>query len=143
MSDGVKIRYPNKEQIFARLRKISPNVDAEIAKSNERFARQFVSQIKNLAPDDSGKLKQSLRYGFVDPETKTEVASAQIRSRGAGGTRTALGIFGEFYWKFIEFGTVNTAARPFIYPIYRLMKTKYLRTARAAINRAVKSAVKK
>ncbi|WP_181182629.1 hypothetical protein [Mesorhizobium sp. B3-1-9] len=52
----------------------------------------------------------------------------------------ATGIFAEFIWRFLEFGTVKMAARPHIFPTYRAYRKKLRRRIAGAVNRAVRKA---
>lgn len=63
----------------------------------------LVADIKANAPVDTGALRDSIRVERMGGEAKDEV-------------KMQIGVFGEFYGHFQEFGTSRQPARPFVRP---------------------------
>ena len=55
--------------------------------------------------------------------------------------KNATGLYANYIWRFLEFGTVYMTARPHILPAYRAKRKAVRRAMHAAVNRAVRKAM--
>jgi HK97 gp10 family phage protein len=81
-----------------RLREVPRKVDTKAAASVRGACMRIVRRAKQLVPVRTGALQRNITYRL-------------------SGTRGYVGIAGTegpaIYWRFVEFGTVKSAARPF------------------------------
>jgi len=106
---AINVYMEGMEDILGDLRKaerearhVAVNVLREQAKTVRDDARTRV-------PVDTGALQRSIRYSV---SKKNVAASIHAGGKKVNGTDT-------FYAQFIEFGTKNKPARPFLYPAGR------------------------
>lgn len=105
-------------------------------------ADKLVEEMFNLAPKDTYELVSSIGWtwgdapagtmaiGTVGGPGGTEYGSMKITIFAGGGDA--------FHARFQEFGTVDMAANPFFYPVWRLRR----RRVRSAISRAMRKAIR-
>lgn len=126
----------------------------------EKQAGSIVDTQKRLVAEDSGALRDSIRYQMGD----VELASSANLASGAAGKGdpdlTATIIAGDrdaYYARFVEFGTAphtnggkfagtdhpGTAAKPFFYAPFRANRKRAKAAVSRAIGKAVKAAVSK
>lgn len=98
-------------------------------------------QAKANAPIDDGVLKKAIY------RTRSKSASSAVQETAIVGVR-----FGRryrrrgqdaWYWRFIEFGTKNQTARPFIRPAFESTKQAQLAMMQKRLTAAIKRAAKK
>lgn len=126
MADGISMKSPKLDATMRRLRRIVPEADAAIDAANQKTAEELAALAKSAAPKRSGDLADSIRAEAVND----------------GGTR-GWGVFAIWRWFFIEFGTVNHRAQPFLFPVYRLLKKRHIGRIRRGVNKAIKTALRK
>lgn len=158
---ALKAKVLGREALMKRLNQLAPNVEAAVEPVKLEIAREAAKRIAAAAPRDSGDYAESIRGGYL----KDNPANEQVGIR-ATKDPTAAGIFGKWFWHFLEFGTAphNTAkgggtkagqkaaaagngrmhpgtpAQPHIFPTWRAYKKTAMRRMRAAINKAVREA---
>ena len=79
----------------------------------------MVDVAKELCPVDTGKLQDSIRYEGSFPVYEL-IADAQNDK-------------GQFYGKYVEFGTMMQGAQPFLYPAFREVSRQLINTLRRHI----------
>jgi len=144
MADGVTMKVRGLEKSLARLRRISPNVDRELDKAQQKSAHEFVAVASQLAPVGmTGDYAASINAKPVSGELAAETRSFSLGVVKAGTQiGSAWGIFADWIWHFVEFGTVKTVARPHMLPAQRLLKKRILGRMRRAVNKAIRDALK-
>lgn len=142
MADGIKIDTRAIEKHLAQARQMIPAIDDEMKKANEKSSKEFVDLAKGLVTRDHGDLAESLEYREVDDGIATFTQKGGKTSKSYA-TSSAWGVYGLWRWFLIEYGTVKTAAQPFINPVRRLLKRRHQRRMSTALNRAYKRAFKK
>jgi HK97 gp10 family phage protein len=105
-------------------------VTAELQKQANGLAKA----IKQAAPSDKGKLRESVR---VEPGKRAD--SITVKAGGPLTTRPVRNGAKETYdyANATEFGTVKETAQPFFYPTYRARKREIRNALQAAVSRAV------
>ncbi|MFC7399587.1 HK97-gp10 family putative phage morphogenesis protein [Chelatococcus sp. GCM10030263] len=109
----------------------------EIRKALVAGAEEIVALAKSLVPVESGGLRNSIGWTWGDaPKGSIALASA-----GTGDLRITVyaGNDHAYYARWVEFGTVKMAAKPYFFPAYRSLR----RRVRSRITRGVKGAVKR
>jgi HK97 gp10 family phage protein len=126
-----------------RLSRLVPEaVEQRVREAMETAATQVVSDIRTLAPVDTGRLKGTIGWTWgAAPKGAVEIASATAGNaaddRGLKITIYAGG-GAAFYARFVEFGTRKMRPHAFFYPAYRANK----RRIKSAITRALSKAIK-
>lgn len=122
---------------MAKLNALVPNAEPDIAAAQLDVARELASRIASRAPVRTGDYRSSIQGDRLSNRPGKQSA---IGLKGNTTDRNATGIFAEFIWRFIEFGTVNMPARPHIYPTYRAFKKTARRKVAGAVNKAIRKA---
>lgn len=150
MSD-VKMTWRNKDRLFAKLRRLAPAMDGELAIAGQRSADEMASLARSFAPVRTEKLRDSI---VVTPPGGTPPAHAQgiPATVPAGAYMVTAGDTKARYAHLVEFGTPahiqggifggsthpGTVRHPFFFPAYRLVQRTHKGRASRAINKAVK-----
>lgn len=96
-------------------------------KAWETAAQPLVDDIKAAAPVATGVLRDSIKVERLGDETK-------------GQAKMQVGVFGEFYGHFQEFGTIKQPAKPFVRPALdrhrEALVERFRRELAASIERA-------
>lgn len=123
--------------MMRKLRRLAPNAERELADEQMLAAKELASDIRSFAPVRTGKYRASIEGDLLSARR----AGSNIGGGMKGGTKdpNATGIFAEFVWRFLEFGTVNMSAQPHIFPTYRANKKKI----RRRMNKAVRDSIKR
>lgn len=117
---GVSIQMTWNQQVLDALRSLPVEVSQDLA-------REAMEKARTLAPEDTGRMRGSLsfrksRYGGL---VRTNVGRIP---RGAKGR--AVKWRRKVYPVFVEFGTVKTAAKPFMRPAKEWAESQFLNRAR-------------
>lgn len=164
---ALRAKILGREALTRRMRQIVPNAIAEMDKVKLEVAEEAAQKIAERAPKSvgGGNYAASIRGGYLrdNPDKK---------ANGIRQTKdpTAVGVFGNFIWRFLEFGTkaslsqepqvdrryksgkvqtkgkrphAATPAMPHVFPVWRGMRPKAMRKMRLALNRGVRKAMGK
>lgn len=123
-------RFDARARALRRLAALPDALKAEVAEQLEKSARELAVQIRDAAPVDDGVLRDSV--GSRDISTPGRLA--QMVHAGDGEA---------FYARFVEFGTPETTAQPFFFPVYRANKKRIRAAVGRAIGRGARKAVAK
>lgn len=132
-----------------RLRALVPAAEAELAKEQLEGAVELANRIKPRAPRNTGRYAASIQGDRLANRPGERRIGGKVKATGVGRQLSATkdpnatGVFAEFIWRFLEFGTVKMAARPHIFPTFRAYRKKLRRRMANAVNRAVRKARKK
>ena len=164
MAFKAKFTPQSRAAVMKRLRELVPEAEAAAAAAQEKAAKNLAEAIKARAPAKSGEYRESI--------IAAKIADRNDNRKPIGITATkdpnAWGIFADFLWRFIEFGTrphtikakkaenlvftidgkkivkkqVNhpgSKKQPHIFPTYRAMRKTIRRSVANAINKAIKN----
>lgn len=156
-------------RLQARLAKVPDIARAAAAKAMEEGAADVVAEMKRLAPEISGDLRDSINWTWGDVPEGSFVID-EIRSGKNQGDQYATlrikiyaGSKEAFYARWVEFGTAphslaetadisrnkrqgegemhpGATARPFFFPGWKKMRPKFRARIRAAVRKAIKEA---
>lgn len=164
----LKAELQGREALSRRLNQIAPKVEQYAAEAKLEIAKDAAERIRASAPRDRGDYAASIEGGrLADHPGKQQIGV------NASKDKDAAGVFADFTWRFIEFGTqahvirsktgkrmffqakngslVSTKqvkhpgshAQPHIFPTWRAMKKKARRKLLAAVNKGVREAMGK
>lgn len=149
-----------------RLEKLAPNVEKYAAQAKLQVAEEAAEMMRERAPTGATLEYRESFSGelLANNPNKKQVGLSQTKDPSAAG------IFAEYIWRFLEFGTAphstakgggtilgkklaaqngakgihpGTAAQPHIFPTWRAYKKKASAKIRAAVNKAVREAMGK
>lgn len=130
MSVTVKIR--NKDRLLAALKRKIPKVVDGLAAANVKSAQDIAASAQRLVPVGSGTLRDSIKVVGPGQRTPGGVTVPETGAMVIAGEGDA------FYAPFVEFGTVNQPASPFLFPSYRIFKRRAKSRAGRAIGKAIR-----
>ena len=137
MAKFISAKFENREKVMARLNAVLPATEKELAAAQMEAGRDLASAIRARAPVRTGAYRDSIEAArLVDMPKKGRNAFVAGKTKD----KNAVGIYGEFMWRWLEFGTVKQAAQPHILPTYRAKRKSIRRKMAAAVNKAVKKA---
>jgi HK97 gp10 family phage protein len=138
----IKAQILGRDAVMRRLRQLVPDAEDELAKEQLEGAIELANRIKPRAPGPrTGKYQASLQGDRLANRPNRRAIGEGVKGRTKDPNAT--GVFAEFIWRFLEFGTVKMAARPHIFPTFRAYRKKLRRRMANAVNRAVRRARKK
>jgi hypothetical protein len=142
----VRAKFEGREKVMARLRAIAPAAETELATAQLEAAQDLAGKIRNRAPGD-GEYRRSIQGDKLANRPQSRAIGRGLK----GGTKdkNATGVFGEWIWRLLEFGTkerfhrngksVGSGPRlPHIFPTYRAHKKTIRRKMANAVNRALR-----
>ena len=114
----------------------------EIKKALEQSADEIVELAKNLVPEDTGELRDSIGWTYGKVPRGAMTLGKVFASKLATDLTITIyaGNSEAYYARFVEFGTQKMSARPYFYPSYRANKKKAQSRIRRSITRAAKKA---
>lgn len=121
--------FTNRDRLRRRLKAIPVEARKALKAQNAQNAADLVDTMKGFAPVQDGALVSSIKHQDVS-------ASTRISQRVSAGARDAP------YASWVEFGTSKSAAHPFFWPAYRLMRRRMKSRMNRAAKKAVQGAVK-
>lgn len=163
-----KTKVLGRQELIRRIRQLAPNALDAMEKAKLEVVDDAAAAIAARAPFDQGEYKKSIRGGYQrDNPDKDSFGHSKSKDPSAAG------VYGDFIWRFLEFGTAagirghragssggdvkqnktagrfnrrshpGTVAQPHIFPTWRAMKPKAQRKIRNALNRAVRKTMGK
>jgi HK97 gp10 family phage protein len=136
----LKAKVIGREALYRRLNQLVPNAEKELAVAQLEVAQELADRVRPRAPRRTGRYAASIQGDKLSNRPGKKLA---IGLRGQTKDRNATGLFAEWIWRFLEFGTVKMAARPHIFPTWRAYKKRARRKMAGAVNKAVRKARKK
>lgn len=131
-----------------RMRVFVPDAEKEMDAAKLREMEAVANKIAARAPYQTGEYHDSIVSGFLKDNPQARLRPGFISSKD----RHAVGIYGRFVWRFIEFGTAphingglfagsphpGTTALPHVFPTWRANRQTVKKGVRAGLNKAVK-----
>lgn len=140
---AIKAKMLGREKVTRLLNQIVPEAEKELAKAQLEGAQSVANKIKPRAPGPrTGAYQASIQAARLADRPKERALGG-----GASNSNTkdpnATGVFADFIWRFLEFGTVKMVKRPHIFPTWRQERKRVRRNMAAAVRKAVKKAKSK
>lgn len=136
----IKAKVEGRESLYRRLRELVPDAEKELAVAQLEGAKEIARRIKGRAPVDTGAYRASLEGDKLVNRPNQQRVGRGLR--GQTKDPNATGVFAEFIWRFLEFGTVKMARQPHVYPTFRAYRKTMRRKMAGAVNKAVRKAKK-
>ena len=133
----ITAKFENREKVMARLNAVLPEVEKELAAVQLEVGNDLADRIAARAPVRTGRYRDSIKAARLQDMPKQGRNAAVAASTK---DKNAVGIYAEFIWKFLEFGTIKAPAQPHILPTYRGQKRTIRRKMAAVVNKAVRKA---
>lgn len=163
---AITAKVVRRERVAKMFDLLDPNINAALAGMTVKVTEDLVQKFKSYAPVKSGDYRNSIH---ADKMANRPDAKPVGQSRSTDPN--AMGVFGAWYWHFIEFGTrphpikARTAPfmvfegrdgtlkymrevqhpgsppQPHIFPVYRSERKNMKRRLARVVNRAVKKAI--
>ena len=122
-----RIHLHGAEQLLASLRSFEPKLAKKVLRNAMReAARPILEEAKRLVPVDTGELRDSLVIRAAKRVRKGSVGVVVQTERGFFKGDT-------YYGAFVEFGTKNMAARPYLRPAFDSRKEEAAMVAQQLI----------
>lgn len=161
---GMSAKFEGRAELTRRLEALVPGVTENVAKAKLEIAEEAAKRIAAAAPRKSGEYAASIKG-----ERQADNDNANIVGHAKSEDPDATGVYGAWYWHFIEFGTKphstlkngyrvgikkasqqtgkgwhpGTPKKPHVYPTWRSYKPKAKRKIADAINRYIREHMKK
>lgn len=120
-----------------RLNRLVPEAEKELAKEQLAAVQELATRVKPRAPGPrTGAYMASIQGDRLANRPSKRPVGRGLK--GATKDANATGLFAEYIWRFLEFGTVKMAAKPHIFPTWRAYKKKARRRMANAVNKAVR-----
>jgi len=129
-------------QLEDAIRAVIPELDKALAEQQLKQGKLVAAAIARRAPRGRdapgryGHYADSLHAAYMRDKPARRNASNAVANQTKD--KNAVGIYGHFYWIFLEYGTRNITARPHVFPTWRGMR----RGVKTAIGRAIGKVVK-
>jgi HK97 gp10 family phage protein len=137
----VKAKFIGREALHARLRQLVPDAEKELAQAQLDVAVELANRIKPRAPGPrTGQYQASIQGDRLANRPGKRAVGKGLK--GQTKDPNATGVFAEYIWRFLEWGTVKMSAKPHIFPTYRAYRKKLRRKMANAVNKAVRKAKK-
>jgi HK97 gp10 family phage protein len=136
----VRAKFEGREKVMARLRAIAPAAETELATAQLEAAQDLAGKIRSRAPRRTGRYAASIVGDRLTSRPGGNLLGGGLRGRTKD--KNATGIFGEFIWRFLEFGTVKMARQPHVFPTFRAARKGIRRKMATAVNRALRKTKK-
>lgn len=162
---AVMAELKGRDALMRRLNQLAPNVEKYAAQAKLEVAEEAAEMMRERAPTGATLEYRESFSGelLANNPNKQQVGLSQTKDPSAAG------VFAEYIWRFLEFGTAphstvkgggtvlgkknagasgkgmhpGTAAQPHIFPTWRAYKKKASAKIRAAVNKAVREAMGK
>ncbi|CDM56284.1 MULTISPECIES: HK97-gp10 family putative phage morphogenesis protein [Rhizobium] len=134
-----KAKFLSRQKTMSLLNGIVPEAEKELAKAQMDGAQSLANKIKPRAPSETGSYRQSIQADKLS----NRPGERSVSGKGIDNETkdpNATGVFADYIWRFLEFGTVKMTKRPHIFPTYRQERPKIRRKMAAAVRKAVKKA---
>ncbi|PRX11235.1 UNVERIFIED_ORG: HK97 gp10 family phage protein [Martelella mediterranea] len=121
-----------------RLNAIPKDVREAVAPDLLKSGNELAATMKQLAPEDSGDLKDSI--AVTGPGQQTPAYSQPGGSKTLPENAVAVTVGNEEvrYPHLVEYGTSKTDAQPYFWPSVRLLKKRITNRTKRAVSKAVR-----
>lgn len=128
------------QKLSRRLKAIPVAVKKAVAPALEQSGKELVATMRNLAPEDTGDLKHSIKYTMPGDATPPYSQPGGSTVAGENQVLITAGNTDVRYPHLVEYGTTDTPPQPYFWPAYRLKKKKLGNRIKRAIGKAVREA---
>lgn len=131
-------RSPDLARLSRRLEAIPKEVREAVQPAIAKSADELVSRMRQLAPEDSGALKDSITATLPGQTTPPYSQPGGARVVPENAVVVTVGNSEVRYPHLVEYGTADAAAQPFFWPAFRLARKRIEGRIKRAISKAVR-----
>lgn len=145
---AIRMRLVGRERLMRRLKLFVGDLEEELRGVKLESMQEIAAKMASRAPVDTGAYRDSIEAGFVRDNPQAKIGPGKRRSKDPD----EVGIYGEFIWRFLEFGTEEYTAggqfagatvpakkaQPHIMPTWRANRDGAKKKVRKVINRLVR-----
>lgn len=129
----------NAERLLQKLRRIPQAAKVSIREAMAEQADEVVAFMKRRVPVDEGDLRDSIGWRWGSRAPAGSIGVATVGARDSDLTITIFaGGQSAFHARWVEFGTVKMAARPFFFVSWRANRKHIRRRIQAAVRAAAR-----
>lgn len=126
------------QRLSRRLKAIPAAVKRAVVPALEQSGNELVGAMRNLAPVDTGDLRNSIKYTMPGNSTPPYSQPGGSRIAAENQVLVTAGNTDVRYPHLQEYGTAHAPAQPYFWPAYRLKKKRLANRIKRAISKAVK-----
>ncbi len=116
-------------ELEQKLHSLGPQLAKNALRSSVNAAAQVVKkEAQTRVPVDTGRLKRALYVKHIREESNATQQTFYVSVRE--GKRYQQKDMDAFYWRFVEFGTVNKPPRPFLRPAFEAARERAIERIR-------------
>ncbi len=107
---GIDFKLKGVEELFSNLRAIERDIANQLESIIKKAAEIIVDEAKKRVPVDTGKLRNSLTVKTLEVKKDQLVIGVGPEGKDV------------YYWFFVEFGSANAEAQPYLRPAFENKK---------------------
>jgi HK97 gp10 family phage protein len=136
-----KVEVQGLRELGERMKKLSLDVALKASRSATNAAAQVIKkEAISKAPVDTGNLKKNIIVRRAKQPDLTSLHLVLVRSGKLTDKQKGSGLQDAFYWRFVEFGTVNAPPKPFMRPAFDTKKGQALDAMTAQLKKRIDKA---
>lgn len=116
---------------------IPDQVKVSIQTSLQQSGQELVGYAQALVPVESGTLRASIRLHTAGQIVPGQSIGAAERTVPDNQVVVTAGDADAYYARWVEFGTADAPAHPFLFPAFRALRTRIKRRTQRAVRAAV------
>ena len=131
------------QRLARRLAAIPDRVKKAVQPALIKSGEELVTSMRNLAPVDTGDLRNSIKYTMPGNATPPYSQPGGSTVAGENEVLVTAGNTDVRYPHLVEYGTAHAHAQPFFWPAFRLKRKKLANRIKRSISKAVKEEFKR
>lgn len=126
------------DRLNRRMRAIPPAVKKAVVPALQKSGSELVGAMRNLAPVDTGDLRDSIKYTMPGNRTPPYSQPGGARIAAENQVLVTAGNDDVRYPHLVEYGTAHAPAQPFFWPAFRLKRKKLTGRIKRGVAKAVR-----
>lgn len=146
----INLDFSGLDEIARDLETLSRAENNKVLRDATRAGAEVLrEEVIQLAPERSGKLKKNVVILTQKSRRRGEISSGvhirgrNMRTGNSDNSMKASDPRNAFYWRFVELGTVNMPAHPFVRPAFDTRQEQAAQVAMERMSRAIDEVLSK
>ncbi|EPX7401059.1 HK97-gp10 family putative phage morphogenesis protein [Cronobacter sakazakii] len=147
---GINLDFSGLDEIARDLETLSRAENNKVLRDATRAGAEVLrEEVIQRAPERTGKMKKNVVILTQKARRRGEISSGvhirgvNPRTGNSDNTMKANNPRNAFYWRFVELGTVNMPAHPFVRPAFDTRQEQAAQVAMERMNRAIDEVLSK
>ncbi|ELY4528835.1 HK97 gp10 family phage protein [Cronobacter sakazakii] len=147
---GINLDFSGLDEIARDLETLSRAENNKVLRDATRAGAEVLrEEVIQRAPERSGKLKKNVVILTQKSRRRGEISSGvhirgrNMRTGNSDNSMKASDPRNAFYWRFVELGTVNMPAHPFVRPAFDTRQEQAAQVAMERMSRAIDEVLSK